>query len=420
MNVFKFGGASVKDAASVRNICSIVKNYDQPLVIVISAMGKTTNAIEEVIRLAKTDKDQAIEAWNEVCHRHKRVSAELHATKESLKYLDEYQMEGRDIIMHYSQDNADEFYDQLICRGELMSTTIVTAYFLSESMSAKWIDARKIIKTDERFRSANIQWRETELSTKQMIDTHAPNHKYLITQGFIASTRDGRTTSLGREGSDYTAAIISYCIDAEKMSIWKDVPGVLTGDPRIFPDASLVTKLSYREAIEMTYYGAQVIHPKTIQPIQRKEIPLHVKSFVDPTSIGTLINNEGDMLYPPMTVVTKNQYLLHFSTKDFSFIAERHLSMLFRKFNHYRVRVNLMRNTAISFTVCVSAEADRLALLKEDLMYEFGIEQQDQMELITIRHYTMHAIDRLKEGREVLFEELQGNTFQMVLKSKEA
>lgn len=418
MNVFKFGGASVKDAESIRNVASIVKANDKPLVIVISAMGKTTNAIEEVIRLAKSNKEEAILAWDEVCQNHKRISEELKATKDALKYLDEYQIEGRDIILNYPQDNSDEFYDQIICRGELMSTTLVTAYFLSEGMNAKWIDARKIIKSDERFRSANIQWRETQLATKEMIDNHASKHKYLITQGFIASARDGRTTSLGREGSDYTAAIISFCIDAEKMTIWKDVPGVLTGDPRIFPDAKLVTKLSYMEAIEMTYYGAQVIHPKTIQPIQRKEIPLHVKSFLDPTSIGTIIDKSGDNLYPPMTVVTKNQYLLKFSTKDFSFIAERHLSMLFRKFSHYRIRVNLMRNTAISFTVCVSAEAERLALLKEDLMYEFGIEQQDNMELITIRHYNQSIISTLKKGREVLFEELQGNTFQMVLKAE--
>ncbi|MDA9773770.1 aspartate kinase [Saprospiraceae bacterium] len=419
MNVFKFGGASVKDADSIRNVARIILANDKPLVIVISAMGKTTNAIEEVIRLAKESKGDAIEAWNEVCHRHKRVSTELNATKESLKYLDEYQMEGREVIDEYSMDNSDEFYDQLICRGELMSTTIVTAYLLSQDMPAKWLDARKMLKSDERFRSANIQWRETESATKEMVADHASRYKYLVTQGFIASTRDGRTTTLGREGSDYTAAIISYCIGAEKMTIWKDVPGVLTGDPRIFPDANLVEKMSYREAIEMTYYGAQVIHPKTIQPIQRKEIPLHVKSFIDPNSIGTLIDNTGAESYPPMIVVTKNQYLLRFGTKDFSFIAERHLSMLFRKFNHYRIRVNLMRNTAISFTVSATAERVRLNLLKEDLMYDFTIDEKEGMDLITIRHYTDEIISELKENRVVLFEEVQGETFQMVLKKVE-
>lgn len=417
MVVFKFGGASVKDASGIQNVANIISEYNDPLVVVISAMGKTTNGLEEVVKFATDNQiEKAMEKWDELCEEHMNVAVELRAEKDATQYLKEYQSEGRSVITDYPKNNSDEFYDQLISFGELMSTTIVTSYLLSTGIKAKWIDARKMIKTDERFRSANIQWRETEIAVKESMEENFKDHRILLTQGFIARSRDGRTTTLGREGSDYTAAIVSYCIDSQYMAVWKDVPGVLTGDPRLFPDATLLHRLSYREAIEMTYYGAQVIHPKTIQPIQRKEIPLFVKSFIHPTSNGTEINKKGSELYPPMIVVTENQYLLEFSSKDFSFIAEHHLSMLFRKFNHYRIRVNLMRNTAISFTVCVTAEADRLSFLKEDLQYEFSIKQTEDLELITVRHYNNSTVEFLKRGKDVLFEEIQDVTFQMVTK----
>ena len=417
MNVFKFGGASVKDVAGMRNVADILTSYSDKMVIVISAMGKTTNAMESILRSIASKEDvRAKKEWNLLCNDHKEVASKLDATEYSIKYLDEYQEEGRSIIYDYPRGNYDELYDQLVSLGELMSSTVFAGFLLSQGVSAKWLDARKMIKTDARYRSANVLWRETEQATREAVDKHSERHQFLITQGFIARTQEGLATTLGREGSDYTAAIISYCIDAESMSIWKDVPGVLTADPRIFPEATLVERMSYREAIEMTYYGAQVIHPKTIQPIQRKGIPLHVKSFVDRATVGTVIDDQGSEHYPPMIVVTTDQYLLRFSTKDFSFIAEKHLSMLFRKFNHYRIRINLMRNTAISFTVCASAEADRLLHLKEELMYEFGIEQQDNMKLITVRHYTDEVIQELKAEHEVLFEEIQGVTFQMVVK----
>lgn len=417
MKVFKFGGASVQDVPHIENVAKILSGYDEPLVVVISAMGKSTNAIEEVIKLGLNKQlEAAIEKWDALCDKHFKIVKELNAEKDAIVYLEEYQLEGRHVISEYPKTNSDEFYDQLISFGELMSTTIVVSYLISQGVNAKWMDARKMIKTDERFRSANIQWRLTESAVKESLESNAAKYQIMVTQGFIGRSRDGRTTTLGREGSDYTAAIISYCIDSDYMAVWKDVPGVLTGDPRLFPDATLLHRLSYREAIEMTYYGAQVIHPKTIQPIQRKEIPLFVKSFKNPIADGTEINKKGAELYPPMIVVTENQYLLEFSSKDFSFIAEHHLSMLFRKFNHYRIRVNLMRNTAISFTVCVSAEADRLSFLKEDLQYEFTVKQTENLELITVRHYNNSTVEFLKRGKDVLFEEIQDVTFQMVTK----
>ncbi len=414
MKVYKFGGASVAHADNILNVCNIIALEKEPLIVVISALGKTTNAIEKIIHEADTDK--AVKMWDELCDEHKTIAKKLNAEEHSIVYLDEYQSEGREIIYDYSRRNSDEFYDQLISKGELMSTTIVVATLIERGLSSKWLDARKMFRSDERFRSANIQWRETEASVQDMINDHVQRYNVMVTQGFIASTRDGRTTTLGREGSDYSAAIISYCINAESMTVWKDVDGVLTGDPRIFPNATLISQLSYEEAIEMTYYGAQVIHPKTIQPIQRKEIPLNVKSFIHPDRNGTIINAAGGLLYPPMIVVSNNQYLLEFSSKDFSFIAERHLSMLFRKFNHYRIRVNMMRNSAISFIVCVSAEKERLELLKEEMAYDFEIEETTNLQLVTVRHYNQSTIDFLTKGKTVLFEETHDITYQMVLK----
>ena len=413
MKVYKFGGASAASVENIKNVCDIIKAEKEKLVVVVSALGKTTNAIEKIIY--SEDTDAAVSMWNELCDKHRKIARDRESEDHAIKYLDEYESEGRELIYNYPKSNSDEYYDQLISKGELMSTTLVVARLLKEGLSSKWMDARKMFRSDERFRSANIQWRETELAIQEAIKKNTSEHDVLVTQGFIASTRDGRTTTLGREGSDYSAAIISYCIDAESMSVWKDVQGVLTADPRRFSNATLIPKLSYKEAIEMTYYGAQVIHPKTIQPIQRKEIPLNVRSFINRNLDGTTIDDEGGSLYPPMIVVSDNQYLLEFSSKDFSFIAEKHLSMLFRKFNHYRIRVNIMRNTAISFIVCVTAERERLDFLKEEMSYDFDIKERENLQLITVRHYNQSTIEFLKQSKTVLFEEKHGITYQMVV-----
>lgn len=415
MRVYKFGGSSVQDVERIKNVVSILDSVDEPIVVVVSAMGKTTNAIEQVIELAFAQKeDSAKDSWKTICQNHMDLSNDLDCMDYCNSHLEKYRSQGQSILDNYARKDRDEFYDQLISLGELMSSTILTGSMISSNLKAVRVDAREMIKTDARFRSANINWGTTKDAVREAINTVGDGVQYVVTQGFIGSEPEGRTTTLGREGSDYTAAIISYCMDGESMSVWKDVPGVLTADPRLFPDATLLPRLSYREAIEMTYYGAQVIHPKTIQPIQRKEIPLFVKSFLDPNSKGTEISKVGAALYPPMIVVTKDQYLLEFSSRDFSFIAESHLSMLFRRFNHYRIRVNLMRNTAISFTVCVSAERDRLDALKVDLSEAFEIKEREGLELLTVRHYNNSTIDFLKKGRSVVFEEIQDVTFQMV------
>lgn len=416
MKVFKFGGASIKDIESIINVKNIIKSYTNDLVIVASAMGKTTNALEDVIQAKQNGElEQAHLLWHKIYQSHLETAQELNcATQANNKFtsINVYvnaRIDSTEIISY------DEMYDQIICAGELMSTCIISTYFNNQGIANTWVDARDIIKTNDRYRSADILWHETEIAVKKTYSEVTNDHQMIITQGFIGSTKDNQATTLGREGSDYTAAIISYCLDAEYVAIWKDVPGVLTADPRKIPEAFLLQRLSYQEAIELTYYGAQVIHPKTIQPIQEKKTALHVKSFLNPEGQGTIIDEDGDSSYPPLTVITENQYLLKFSTKDFSFIAEEHLSMLFRKFNQYRIRVNLMRNTAISFTICASAEVNKLAKLKEELKQDFTITEQAGLQLITVRHYHMAAINALKQNRKVLFEEIHGITYQMVV-----
>jgi aspartate kinase len=279
----------------------------------------------------------------------------------------------------------------------------------------EWLDARALIKTDSTYREAKVDWLETCALLQQKIDKTTGKDVYII-QGFIASDKEGFTTTLGREGSDFSAAILSYCLDVELMAIWKDVPGVLTADPRLFENVAKIDRLSYKEAIEMTYYGAKVIHPKTIKPLQNKNIPLWVKPFHNPNGLGTLISGEIELTYPPMIVIESNQALIHISTKDFSFVGEDHLSKLFDLFNHHRIRVNMMRNTAISFTVCTNNMQSRINSLNETLENEFNIVVDYNLELITVRHYTNDLIEKLKKGKIILFEERLRNTIQIVVK----
>lgn len=415
MLVYKFGGASVKDAAGVRNVSKIIVQCKEPLVVVVSAMGKTTNALEVIMQ--EQSMKQALEGLAVLVENHLDIARELNISTPVSKLLSQCLSDGRSLLSSKSDYGYDEFYDQFISLGEQMSSQILTTYLKTQLDKVTWVDARKLIKTDEHFRFAGILWRETEAAIQQMFQEEYATKNLVVTQGFIGATLDGRTTTLGREGSDYTAAIFSYCLDADSMTVWKDVPGVLSADPRILSSATLIPKLSYREAIEMTYYGAQVIHPKTIQPIQRKEIPLWVKSFLNPSGQGTLIDASDAEQYQSMIVFTKNQYFLNITTKDFSFIAERHLSMLFRLFNTHRIRVNLMRNSAISFSVCLSAEPQRLNALLTELEYSFNVEQHADLELITIRHFNDETIDEMKRNRLIIFEEIHDVTFQMVCRS---
>ncbi len=417
MKVFKFGGASVKDAEGVRRVGEILKHYaSEQLVIVISAMGKTTNALEEVIAAHAKQTGKAYELYAAIKEQHYAIMRELFgANDEAFTGVHDTFVEGEWVLDEAPNPNYDYMYDQIICMGELVSTRIMTAYLNKIGLKTQWLDARDVIKTDETWREGWVNWEKTRPSIQKTVPPLLAQGGFVLTQGFIGSTDSNATTTLGREGSDYSAAIFAHCLDAESMTIWKDVPGVLNADPRIFENTVKLDRLSYREAIEMTYYGASVIHPKTIKPLQNKSIPLFVKSFLDMHASGTEISSDVDDNYPPIVVVERNQSLLHISTKDYSFVAEHHLARLFKLLAEYRIFVNSMQNTAISFSICVPNVGDRIEKFVAEIQDEFRVKREDNLELVTVRHYTEEQVNNLKRGKVVLFEERIRQTLQMVL-----
>ncbi|MCU4165110.1 aspartate kinase [Carboxylicivirga caseinilyticus] len=415
MKVFKFGGASVKDADGVRNLASIVNRYNDPLVVVISAMGKMTNAFEELVQ-AYFEGNGIEEHYNKIKDYHQKIVADLFDESEN-DLLDEW-LE----IIHLKLEtepslNFDYEYDQIVPFGELMSTFIVSAYLNKIGWENNWIDIRKILRTDDLYRSAGVNWELTSRLMKEVFSFDGD--KRYITQGFIGSTDTNLTTTLGREGSDYTGAIISYALDAESLSIWKDVPGVLNADPRWYPKAQMLDELSYWEAIELTYYGAQVIHPKTIKPLQNKQIPLLVKSFIHPDNAGTAIKaTEQNLQLPPIYVLKRNQTLLSISPKDFSFILEENLSEIFEVISRHRIKINLMQSSALNFSVCVDHHKNIDAVI-EELSNHYGVLYNTNMELVTIRHYTQEAIDEVMENKEVVDSQVSRKTARYVMKGSE-
>ncbi|GAB4495020.1 MAG: aspartate kinase [Saprospiraceae bacterium] len=419
MKVFKFGGASLKDAAGVKNVASILQRFkNEQLVVIVSAMGKTTNALEEVINAHAKQTGKAQELYDALKEKHYAMMRELFdAGDEVFAAVNDVFVEGDWVLEEKPADNYDYMYDQIVCVGELVSSKITAAYLNKIGLKTHWLDARDVVATDNTWREGWVIWDKTKANAQKIVPPLLAQGGFVLTQGFIGSTSENFTTTLGREGSDYSAAIFSFCLDAESMSIWKDVPGVLNADPRIFDNVIKLDRLSYKEAIEMTYYGAQVIHPKTIKPLQNKNIPLFVKSFLDPEAPGTEISSDTEDTYPPIVVVEKNQALLHISTNDYSFVAEHHMARLFKKAADLRIFVNMMQNTAISFTICVSNVPDRVEQFIREISDEFKVKKEDGLELITIRHYTQETIDNLKKGKIVLFEERIRNTMQMVVKN---
>lgn len=420
MLVYKFGGASVKDAASIQNVARIIQQSNtSSLLVVISAMGKMTNLLETVVSQLYDDGTEAAQkALDEVKNYHLQEIIKLFETEESaIQTVIPIFESATQYINASTKSDFDKDYDQLVSVGEILSTKIVALYLRQLGLQAIWHDARETILTDNTYREGKVDWILTEENIKEKINVSFESNNIIVTQGFIGQSKEGLTITLGREGSDFTASIFSYCLDAESMSIWKDVPGILTGDPRRFENLTKIDRLSYREAIEMTYYGAKVIHPKTIKPIQNKSIPLHVRSFIEPTGSGTIISDEIELNYPPVIVVEDDQALVHISTKDFSFVAEHHLSKLFDLFTKHRIKVNMMRNTAISFSICTFDDNRKLERLKTELAGEFKLVIDHGQELITVRHFNQEVVDELKKGKIVLFEERLGNTLQMVVKN---
>lgn len=419
MKVFKFGGASIKDAAGIRNVASILQQFkDEQLVIVVSAMGKMTNALEEVINAHMKQTGQAQALYDEVKEKHYALLRELFEPgDEVFTSVHDTFVEGEWVLEETPADNYDYMYDQIVCVGELVSSKIVTAYLNKVGLRTTWLDARDVVATDNTYREGWVIWDKTKANAQRVVSPMLAAGGFVLTQGFIGSTSENFTTTLGREGSDYSGAIFSYCLDAESMSIWKDVAGVLNADPRLFENTIKLDRLSYREAIEMTYYGASVIHPKTIKPLQNKNIPLYVKSFLDPSAPGTEISSDNEETYPPIIVVEKNQALLHISTLDYSFVAEHHMARLFGKAADLRIFVNMMQNTAISFTICVTNVPERIERFIREVSDEFKVKTESGLELITIRHYLPETIDSLKRNKMVLFEERIRNTMHMVVKN---
>jgi len=418
IQVFKFGGASVRDAEGFRNVAGIIaQQTNTPLVVVVSATGKTTNALEVLVAAHEQQRDDTQEIFTKIRDAHFAMLAGLFEPGHPVyDEVNDAFVEIDWMLEEAPHADYDFSYDQIVPVGELVSSIILSHLLREKGLGVQWLDARDLVRTDDTFRDARIQWERTEQQIRSRVLPVLQDGQVAITQGFIGATDDNRSTTLGREGSDYSAAILAYCLNAASMSIWKDVPGILTGDPAVFDNVQLLSRLSFREAIEMTYYGAKVIHPKTIQPLQNKAIPLHVKSFIEPKGEGTLITAANDEVYPPIIVLEKDQALVHISTRDFSFIAVDHLAHIFGLLDAHRIKVNLMRNSAVSFSVCVQHQVDRLPRLIRALEQDFNLVVDRDLELITVRHFHEEQLASLTAGKVVLFEERFRQTVQLVVK----
>ena len=417
LQVWKFGGASISNPDLVENVGSIVKNYLKTnAVIVTSAKGKTTNALETLVKAYMNESDEANKILEEIKQDHFQYAQALCGVGHPiLNELNDLFVEIEWILEDPVIDPYDYVYDQIVSIGELASTKVVSQYLVDQGIKANWLDIRDVILTDNRHREARVDWEITQKKSNK-IKTLLESYDVIVTQGYIASSSENFTTTLGREGSDYTAAILSYCLDADSMHIWKDVPGILTGDPRLFKEVMKIDRLSYKEAVEMTYYGAKVIHEKTIKPLQNKNIPLFVRPFYTPEKDGTLISAEDPIGYPPVIVVNADQVLLHISTNDFSFVGEHHLGDLFTLFAKHRIRVNMMRNTAISFTVCTNNRPGRIKAFEAELGDQYTLQKDSDLKLMTIRHYTEDVVNSFTKGKLVLFQERLKNTVHIVVK----
>lgn len=416
MRIFKFGGASVKDAEGIKNVFSVLEKVGhEDTLLVISAMGKTTNALELVIKNYFEKSNELHSSLQEVKKYHYQILMDLFEDEEHDVYfaVNNHFADLEYFIRSNKSPNYNFVYDQVVSFGEIISTTIVSHYFAQAGLKNNWIDVRNFIKTDNTYRDANVDWEKTQQYISKGVKKKALN----ITQGFLGSDENNFTTTLGREGSDYTAAIFAYCLNAESVTIWKDVPGVMNADPRVFENAILLNQISYREAIELAFYGATVIHPKTLQPLQKKEIPLHVKSFINPLLPGTSVS-KGKDLEPqtPCYIVKRDQLLLSLSSIDFSFIMEENISEIFGLLHQYKIKTNLIQNSAISFSVCLEDKFGNFNELKTILAKKFKISYNENVSLYTIRHFDEKAAKVVEKDKTVLLKQISRETMQVVTK----
>lgn len=421
MQVFKFGGASIKDAGGVRNITQIIAKYPSTnLLIVFSAMGKITNQLEELTWAYLNGEDKMKLIFDEIKAFHFDLMAELFEDHKNLVFDDVANtfVEIEWLIEEQPDTGRDYVYDQIVSIGELVSTKIIAAYLNLMGIFSIWTDARNYILTDNNYRNANVVWDKTELEIKKHLPSLLANG-VVITQGFIGVTSENFTSTLGREGSDYSAAIFCACLNAERMTIWKDVPGVLNADPKYFDETVKIDQLSYHDAVELTYYGATVIHPKTIKPIQNKNIPLHVRSFIYPNDGGTVVNAIKTQFPIPSFIFKVNQVLISIFPKNYSFIIEENLSNIFSILDRNKLKVNTMLNSAISFSISVDYDEYQLKGLISDLQKDFKVKYNGGLELVTIRYFNQKTIDRVTENKDVLLEVKSRHTCQMVMKDKQ-
>ncbi len=418
--VFKFGGASVQDADHIKNVFKILSNYQNDnLLVVISALGKTTNALENQIENIAGDPEKISIFLDDIIKRHLDIASNLELDIQKLKASYSSILEDcKRALLSYDNVSEDFAYDQIVSMGEFLSTHLVNQYVQQQSSDSGFQDVREVFVTENVYRRAKVLIKQTNALVNKKIRDLFPKYKIIITQGFIGRSEEGYTTTLGREGSDYSAALFAYCLDAEEVTIWKDVPGILTADPKRFENVEKIDKMSYREAIEMTYYGAKVIHPKTIQPIQNKGIRLNVNSYVEPDKIGTVISSKGLLNYPPIVVFEDKVVLIQISSNDFSFIQEDHLSYIFKNLNDCKIRLLTMRNSAISFTLCIKDPGqNKLNQFLEGLGNNFGTDVFNNLHLIAIRHFTKSLIEELTKNKIIMFEEIHKDTVQLVVKT---
>jgi aspartate kinase len=416
LKIYKFGGASIQDADGIRNVAKILKEEGtENCLLVVSAMGKMTNAFEEIVHAYCYDPILLAPAMTKILSYHDKIIKELFPEDsivfERIKELF-LEFEGT-LKLTDNKKDYDFTYDQIVCYGELFSTTIVSHYLNLVGIQNVWKDVRKLVRTNDSYRDAKVDWKETE----KRIQAHIDSRKLNIVQGFLGGNSKNHTTTLGREGSDYTAGIFAYCLNADSVTIWKDVQGVLNADPRVFEQTQLLEQISYEETIEMAFYGASVIHPKTIQPLQSKEIPLYVRSFVDPNLKGTKITR-GVAIQPhvPCFIVKKHQILVSISALDFSFMVEENISHIFKLLHHHLLKVNLIQNSAISFLVCVDNKFNQFDTFYQELTSSYRVEVVKDVNLYTIRHFDDDALQKINELGTSIFTQINKETAQIVIK----
>lgn len=419
LKIFKFGGAAVSDAENIRNVADIVlssMDSNQQLILVISAMGKTTNQLEVLAKSVVQNRGGALEVLGEIMDRHIEVCHDLKMPLDHIVFLEieSIRSEMEEFISKSESTDYNYCYDQIVSHGEILSTTILFHFLKSSNIAIAFVNARDLIRTDQNYTDANIDWKQTATSVNRVLEeVRAP---VIITQGFIGGDSEMNYTTLGREGSDYTAAILAHCTHTRELTIWKDVDGVYTADPKKFPEATIIPKLSYKEAIEMTFYGAQIIHPKTIKPIQNSNCILKVKSFIHKNELGTEIGNFDPIDYRPVVVLKENQVLYTFSVRDFSFLNETNLGKIIAAFGKYSLRINLMQNTAIEFLVVTDEKLGKNELIIQELRDQFEIGVKTHLRLLTIRHYTEEILQKQRENRDVMITQKGENTILYLMK----